>query len=269
VSELDLWNTNDEPGWNPWGDPDPGERTPAPRLTEPTVKRDTLGETIVYPDDHSGVLPPGGVRDSDHKKMLGIMNRISNGTSSLTINTDNFLKDKDIFEHPFGYMQAMIDAEKFRDTYLGHMKELVKTGPGLELLSELDASRHKTTITKGLENETKDDSDANSLLRPDGTRNVGTNTTISINPNIKSYVEPGQREQPWMTERDKFGFFHELVHSYHDTRGDTVPGDHKNVKNWEFQTLGLGPWANNRVSDNSIRTALGKDKRPDYGGVTY
>ena len=43
-----------------------------------------------------------------------------------------------------------------------------------------------------------------------------------MNPALKSYVALGQTEEPWMTERDKFGFYHELVHAYHDGRGDSA-----------------------------------------------
>jgi hypothetical protein len=33
--------------------------------------------------------------------------------------------------------------------------------------------------------------------------------------------------------------------------------------------VGMGPYASQPITENIIRQQMGKDLRPDYGGVTY
>ncbi len=244
-------------------------------LTGPTVVKSSLGDTTVVPDDFVGPLPPGAQRASDFRRMQATYDHIASGQSQVQFDTSNFLTGKDPVADPEGYLKAVQDAEAFRQKYLGDMRELVKTGPGLELLATLDAAKNKTTIKQstGPRNTTTDDDHAKAMLLPDGTRNAGTGATVAMNTSLTTYAKPGQAEEPWMTERDKYGFYHELVHAYHDGRGDAAPGKHvsngRPLDTLEFQTMGLGPYAAEPISDNAIRAAMGKAPRPDYGGYAW
>lgn len=248
------------------------DMTEAPRcvdIKEPTQIKSSLGNTLVYPDNFVGPLPKGAVRASDHERMLATYSNIESGHSSISIDTSNFFEGKSLLTDPIGYVKAMKDAAEFRSQYMGYLRDLVKTPTGLTMLSELDTSKHKTKITRGNTNRTDNDDVDKSLLKPDGSRNEGTSSTILMNPDLKSYKQPGETEQPWMTERERFGFYHELTHAYHDSRGETASGSHNGVQNWEWQVMGMGPYANEAVSDNKIRRDFDKQERPNYGGVTY
>jgi hypothetical protein len=249
-------------------------------LTGPTKVKSSLGEMTVVPDDFTGPLPPGAVRQSEHTRMQATFDHIASGQSQVQFDTSSFLAGKDPVADPAGYLKATQDAAAFRQKYLDDMKDLVKTDVGLDLLSSLDGAKNKTTIKQGARgrNETHDDDYTKGTLKPDGTPGEGTGATVSMNPALTSYATPGQAEAPWMTERDKFGFYHELVHAYHDGRGDAAPGDHvstipggapRSLANLEFQAMGLGPYASEKISDNAIRAAMGKAERPNYGGYSY
>ena len=238
-------------------------------ITEPTTVKSALGDMQVYPDDFVGPLPPGAVRASEHSKMLGIMTGIDAGTSQISVDTSNFTAGKDIFTDPLGYMKALQDAQNFKDQYTGYLRDLVKTPTGLQLLSQLDSSKYKTKIQQGPTNQTINDNVPNSLLNADKTKNVGTGSTIEMDPTATTYAKAGQVEQPWMTDRPRFGFYHELTHAYHDSQGETATGKHNGVNNWEWQVMGMGDYSKEAVSDNAIRKDFGKDQRPNYGGVTW
>lgn len=261
---------------------DSGGQTPAApaKLTGPTEIDSVLGKMTVVPDDFMGPLQPGVVRQSEQQRMLTVYQHIASGQSQLTFDTSSIMAGKDLLTDPEGYQKAMAESDAFKAQYMGYLAELVKTQPGLELLSQLDSGKHKTTIQRAsaYRNETEALDPANHLLRPDGTPGAGSDTIVRMNPALKSYVAPGQTEEPWMTERDKFGFYHELVHAYHDGRGDSAPGSHlstgpgnyqRGLAELEFEAMGLGPYKNNGISDNAIRAAMGKAQRPNYGGYSY
>jgi NleD-like pathogen effector protein (putative zinc metallopeptidase) len=158
----------------------------------------------------------------------------------------------------------------FRDRRMEDLKELAQTPAGFKLLSDLDASPFKTTLVRG----TADSNGAqlampNSYLKPDGTPGPGFGATVRINPVVTTYADPGQKEEPWMTERQKYGFYHELVHAWHSVNGTSAPGDHQGVYNTEWQATGFGPYASAVVSDNIIRQQMGKGERPHYSGVVF
>lgn len=235
----------------------------------PTVMKSSLGTMQVYPDDYAGPLPPGAVTASNHARMLSVIDGISAGTSSISIDTANFMSGKDPVEDPVGHAHAMQAAQEFRDQYMGYMTDLVKVPTGLTMLEELSGSKHKTKIEKGRINRTLDEHPENALVNDDGTRNVGTGSTVQVNPDLVSFKDPGVMEEDWMTERQRYGFYHELVHAYHDGRGDTAKGSHKRVPNYEWQTVGLGNFQGEAISDNTIRGEFGKQLRPDYSGETW
>ena len=97
----------------------------------------------------------------------------------------------------------------------------------------------------------------------------GEPAVVSLNPSQEKYEHREKTPPDWATERQKYGFYHELVHAWHITNGTQVTGMHKDTKNSEWQATGLGPWAKDPMSDNVIRSQMGKPPRPEYGLVTY
>ena len=243
----------------------------------------------VVPDSYVGPMPAGAVRESDYQRMVGVYSNIDSGKSSLTIDTSNFMKDAEgndlsLLSDPVGYMEALAAAGEFRQHYMGYIQDLVKTPAGLQLLETLDQSKHKTRIfhNEGGNYAAADDRESTSI-RPDGKHNKGSGSIVGVDPNDLLWSrqencskDPAQRWQPWMRDRPKFAFYHELVHAYHNVRGDAAQGGgsfaqctegRTEIGNWEFQAAGIGPYRGEAVSENAIRAQMGAAERPTYGGA--
>lgn len=150
---------------------------------------------------------------------------------------------------------------KMREQTMRYLDELAHTEVGFRLLTELDASPHKFEIVDW--EMPKNDT----TFTGDNWRNAyvpgkGAGSRISVNPNVTTFAVAGEQEQPWMTERVKYGLYHELVHAWHGTRGTVARGDHKEEPNAEWQAVGLGPFASEPITENKIREQMGKEPRP-------
>jgi hypothetical protein len=161
----------------------------------------------------------------------------------------------------------------------------VKTPAGLQLLTRLDRSDHKTTIQHSTEVNAADpmtsDNNAAGHLDRGGVPGGGTDVKVYAAPNLTEWdgemCQHGY--QPWMKDRPKFAFYHELVHAYHFNRGDNeldghshaqcVPEYAHEIAKKEFQAVGLGPYAANAVSENAIRSQMGAPLRPTYSGASW
>jgi hypothetical protein len=222
--------------------------------------------------------------------MVNLMTRIESGGSQISIDTSNFTADIDPAKDPKGYADALAKADQFRKDHLGYMRDLVKTPTGMRMLSALDASEHTTKITRGTRNNCDAEDKEAALLQEDGThpdgsrkwkRGEGSDVTVEMNPDEKTWYDPkqkryiGAKEEPWMTERPKYGFYHELVHAYHDTKGESMPGPWKGTTKSEPQAVGqaktkpardyeAGTYPDEEVSENAIRREMGKAERDEY-----
>jgi hypothetical protein len=213
-------------------------------------------------------------------RVNALIDKIASGKSQLSIDTSSLTAG-----NAGGAVGAMdrADAEKFKQQQLAYLKELAKTEVGLKLLSDLDASPYKTTIQPGTSdaNETSyADRDAASYQDAANTvKGAGSAVTISMNPHLGSYQDPGEAEQPWMTERQKYGLYHEMVHAWHAVNGTRAQGEHNGtdvqdgstraMRNAEFQAMGMGPWHDQPISEVTIRQQMGKDARPHYDHLVY
>jgi hypothetical protein len=172
-------------------------------------------------------------------------------------------------------LRKQMDAEtkeRLRRETMGYLNDLAHTEAGFKLLSDLDASPLTTSLRSSRQTYNWTDfapDVAKTYARPDGTPGPGAAPRIAMNPTLTSFALPGEQEQPWMTERVRYGLYHELVHAWHGTRGTIAPGQHKGQWNAEWQAIGLGPWANDPVSENAIRRQMGKELRPEASRVTY
>jgi hypothetical protein len=215
------------------------------------------------------------------QRVNALIDKIASGKSQLSIDTSPIAQGS-----PQGGVVGAIDraeGERFKKQQLEYLKELARTEVGLKLLTDLDASPLKTTIQPGSAgaNETSyADRDAASYQDAANTvKGPGSAVTIGMNPHLTSYQDPGEAEQPWMTERQKYGLYHELVHAWHAVNGTRAQGEHdgtdvrdgstRSLRNAEFQAMGMGPWHDQPVSEVTIRQQMGKPARPHYDHLTY
>jgi len=267
---------------------------PAPVHTEEDLthhRKGPLGDMAVVPDNYVGPMPPGAVRETDYQRMTGVFGNISSGKSSIQFDTSNFMKDAEgkdlsLLDDPKAYLDALASAGQFQEQYMGYIQDLVKTPAGLQLLETLDQSKLKTRIQygEGGNSALADDPDATHLDK-DGNRNKGSGSMVSVDPNELLWdgpevcaKEPADRWQPWMRDKPRFSFYHELVHAYHNNLGDVVNDggtfaqctDYSTeIGNWEFQAAGIGPYRAEAVSENAIRAQMGAALRPTYGGAKH
>lgn len=257
------------------------------------TRQGPIGPTHVVPDGYTGPQPPGAISESDYQRMQAVYGNIASGESSLRFDTANFFQNDDgtpksLLADPLGYAKAALDAGAFKVQYMEYVQDLVKTPAGLKMLEQLDHSKFETIISQnsaGDGNNTKPDNSDNSAYdRVTGLPSKGTASKIEVDPTAT--VWDGEcGNEPWMADRPRFGFYHELVHAYHNTRGDAESwGGHLRagcdphvdedpvawpIGNVEWHTAGLGPWANESVSENSIRGQMGVPLRPTYSGRTW
>lgn len=202
----------------------------------------------------------------DPAAVKALIDRIETGKSSVSIDLAYFKVTPGREDSESG--KALIArGQSLRKEYLGYMKELAATPLGFKLLSDLDGSKHKTVLQfdlKSGDNHTKS-------AGVDATNKKGEAATIIMNPNHTYFDDnQGRRDLPWMTERQKYGYYHELVHAWRITNGTQATGRGPHgVRNAEWQATGLGPYASEPVSDNAVRRAMGKAERPEYNGHPY
>jgi Effector protein len=196
-----------------------------------------------------------------------LVDRILKGQSKIGIDVSSFTPNPAVADTDIG-RERKATGDRFKAQYEGYLKELAATPVGFKLLSELDQSKHKTTIVFDLTDKGNHTSNPNGIDAAD--KKKGDAPTIQMNPNVTHFNDnKGRTDQPWMSEREKYGFYHELVHAWHITRGTQATGSHNGVSNSEWQATGFGPHADPQVNENAIRKAFGKAVRPTYNDVTH
>ncbi|MBF0234931.1 MAG: hypothetical protein HQK65_18135 [Desulfamplus sp.] len=95
------------------------------------------------------------------------------------------------------------------------------------------------------------------VLYPGAVPNAGTHTRVNWNAANQSAVSP---RPPFI------GLAHELVHAMHNQRGDQAGYDTNTTTGvlYEYLCVGLGPFANALISENSIRAGAGVAQRDRY-----
>jgi hypothetical protein len=269
----------------------PNQQVPAQKIhTEEDLthqKHGVLGDMSVVPDDYVGPMPPGAVRQTDYHRMESVYGNIAAGTSSIQFDTSSFFKTEDgknlsLLDDPLKYVTKIAEAAQFKQQYMGYLQEVVKTPAGLKMLEQLGTSKHQTKIARGNGgNVTGADNYDAVNIQKDGSRSAGTGSTISVDPTLANWdAETCQTGPlPWMDNRPQFAFYHEMVHAYHNDRGDVANDGHGHAAcvteyphemgNWEFQAVGLGSYAAESVSENAIRGQMGVPLRPTYSGLSW
>lgn len=245
-----------------------------------------LGAVPVVADAYVGPMPQNAIRESDYRRMIRIVERIDSGESSIQFDVSNFLGGEGgsplVLTDGVAHVKADAEAAKFKQQYVGYIRELVKTPAGLQLLTQLDGSHHKTTIKHNTARNGVDPKNNEAgHVSPEGVPGAGTEVTVFAAPNLTEWTAElcHLGKQQWMNDRPKFAFFHELVHAYHLNRGDNELDAHghaqcmihypRRIAKMEFQAVGLGPYAADAVSENAIRAQMGVPLRPTYSGATW
>jgi NleD-like pathogen effector protein (putative zinc metallopeptidase) len=209
--------------------------------------------------------------EAHEEAIAGLLNRILTGQSSIRL-VKGWNDPRKMGSKHDPEIDKQWD-EYMRKQTIQYFDDLARTEAGFKLLSDLDASSFKTTIVPwgGEYNKTlfyREDL-ANAQLQRDGKPGKGGSPEIYINSALTTFKLPGEKEQPWMTDRVRWGMYHELVHAWYGTQGTIATGSHNRELNAEWQAVGLGPWANAPISENAIRRQMGKDERPDVGRHRY
>ncbi len=153
-------------------------------------------------------------------------------------------------------------SDEYKKKVYEDLENLSKSPTGLKLLESLDSSDKTTTIKmtepgKGNTETAKNFNDglydtANDKPGP------GTDTTVSFNPDRTKI-----NGEDWMTRDPAIGLGHELIHAHHDVNGTTATpdnvdyvdadGNNRSAPGYELQTVGLGPYKDNELTENNLR----------------
>lgn len=163
--------------------------------------------------------------------------------------------------------------EDFKKKVLADLKAIYDTPTGKKLLQSIADSGKTVTIKKTAGGNSEDATNFDDgLLKADGTKGPGSDSTVSFNPDKKTI---GDGSEDWMTRPTSVGLAHELIHAAHDANGTTEydysnPG--KKPQNYEKQAVGLDDTKNgknvdysgNDYTENKIREDMGEPKRTHY-----
>ena len=260
-------------------------------LFEPEVIKDRMraekelaGRFDIVDSNHKGPKLPNQVTRAEYQKLVNTYSDIRMGRGDLTIDAS---KAK--------------DPDQYRADMMDDIADILQTKSGRELIGGLSNStnidedgntvhRH-TTIAPALDEKGNPDTDltaeravggsafGKNIHNDDGTPGVGTDTLINFNPNMDVTENNEQGDVVGRTRSD-VALYHELVHSYTDTRGHTkwgnitedesfvsaVPGarlkdpdvvadanSKSPVSRAEYQAAGLGLHRYDRLTENAYR----------------
>jgi hypothetical protein len=164
----------------------------------------------------------------------------------------------------------VIGSKEFKKKTYAALDRLSQTKTGKKLLDSLDSSSKTTTIKETKKGNTESAANWNDGLydRTKKKKGSGTNTTVVFNPD---------RDRTYQGKRDPaIGLGHELIHAYHDTRGTTdgrknveykgADGKKRKAPGYELQTVGLGEYKDNDITENKLRKEFNDKKLGKFGG---
>ncbi|MHA7777141.1 M91 family zinc metallopeptidase [Roseibium sp. M-1] len=248
------------------------EKMPAARMTDLTLKGGAIVSgcfTVLIGMDGAGAGGAGGgaggaagmsPKQIADLKRQALMDKIKNGQSSIKVEgTDEYKKKT---------MEAL--------------DRLAQSETGMKLLQALDSSDKTTTIkmTEPGKGNSENAENWNDGLydRANNKAGPGSNTTVDFDPDRDKL-----NAADWKTRDPAIGLGHELIHSYHDVNGTTdgrneveytdADGNKRKAPGYEIQTVGLGEYKDNEITENKIRqdfedNNIGKNdhehQRPHY-----
>jgi hypothetical protein len=152
--------------------------------------------------------------------------------------------------------------DEYKEKVYKNLDTLSQSPTGMKLLESLDKSDKTTTIrmTQPGKGNSENAENFNDGLydTANGKPGPGTNTTVDFNPDRKKI-----NGEDWQTRDPAIGLGHELIHAHHDTHGTTAPaantnyvdanGNNRSAPGYELQTVGLGPYKDNELTENKLR----------------
>jgi hypothetical protein len=98
------------------------------------------------------------------------------------------------------------------------------------------------------------------------TKGLGTSSFVQYNPDFDytSLLNDSHLVKDNGITSAQTALSHELIHSYHDKLGTTEPRGSEKVPGYENQTVGLGNFKNNKITENTIRKEQGENERTKY-----
>jgi hypothetical protein len=142
----------------------------------------------------------------------------------------------------------------FRKKTRESLDRLMATATGKNILDDMAASGKKVEITETTDNNGYcKPKDAVSAVMSNGKTGAGSDSIVQFNPNFTPGGIPNE---------DVFG--HELIHAQHNARGIHATGATDGVNNEELQTVGLPPYKEDGMTENSLRTDLKLPRRTSY-----
>ncbi len=144
--------------------------------------------------------------------------------------------------------------EDFRKKTKASLDRFKATPTGKKVLDDIAASGKKVEITQTTDNNGYcAPKDGLAAAMSDGKPGAGSDSTIKFNPDFTPGGIPNE---------DVLG--HELIHAQHNARGIRAIGTTDGVKNEELQTVGLPPYPEGGMTENSLREDLKLPKRTSY-----
>ncbi len=232
------------------------EKLPAARMTDLTLKGGTIitgfptvligtggagggggGGGAGAGAGAGGALSPKEVADLKRK---ALMDKIKDGKSSIKVE----------------------GSDEYKKKTMAALDRLAQSPTGMELLQALDSSDKTTTIKAPAPGKGNSENAANwndgLYDRTNGKPGPGSDNTVAFNPDRDKL-----NAEDWKTRDPAIGLGHELIHSYHDVNGTTdgrsdveytgADGKKHKAPGYEQQTVGLGEYKDNKLTENNIR----------------
>lgn len=209
-----------------------------------------FGSFDVYPDEFVGPLPLSvrdaatwPIRQSNFDALVENLEGVRDGTANMEIEgTDDFKTH----------------------VYLD-LAWLMTVDVGVELIDKIQAADHnlKFKITSS-GNEAVPDSFDDSFEKETTppTANKGSNVTVLFNPH-RMHIKDGTLD--WHKRPPAIGLAHEMIHAWTCMEGILLRGTNaEGTMNAELQTVGLGKYKNDVITENRFRAAFGLPERPEY-----
>jgi hypothetical protein len=217
------------------------------------AQQELKGQFQIVPADFVGPRLPNQVTQQEFEKLANNYSDIRTGNSNIKLDTAG--------------MDAKKEAE-FREKTMKDFSSMLQTGSGRDLIDQLAHAQAKdgtarTTTIHGIANPLGAEAAASDPAKAaDRGNGVGTNMTVNYAPGADVNV-PGAKDQ-WLPVRSDVALFHEMTHALHGVSGtrkndmvadkDLQPGDPKGrTKLEEYATVGLGPHANDAITENRYR----------------
>jgi len=148
----------------------------------------------------------------------------------------------------------MQGSPEFRKNTKAALDRLNATPTGKSTLDSIGRSGKVVTIVEttdqnGYSKNFTDDANR----KPDGTAGKGSDSTIAFNPSFTPNDLPNE-----------VVLGHELIHAQHKASGVRETGTTSGTKNEELLTVGLPPYPESGMTENSLRDDLGLAKRTSY-----